>query len=211
MSFRKISSLIKNERKWPLYIVEIFVIGGILINNFFLSNGIILDDVTPILSMKDLGYNDSQIEEISLKSYKNTDIYNLRVANTKDLSLDDYEFVHIKIFNVNDESATYDLLVDEMKATKKKEKELLLNSNNYKNEIDIDKEFYKLDKDKWNTEYAYSLYDYNNYPENKYYRNYIFLKKDNRVMIIEFQISFEINEQRVNVLKELINTDVFNN
>ena len=30
-------------------------------------------------------------------------------------------------------------------------------------------------------------------------------------MIIEFQISFEINEQRVNVLKELINTDVFNN
>ena len=70
MSFKKIPSLIKNERKWPLYIVEIFVVGGILINNFFLSNGIILDDVTPILSMKDLGYNDSQIREISLKSYK---------------------------------------------------------------------------------------------------------------------------------------------
>ena len=55
------------------------------------------------------------------------------------------------------------------------------------------------------------LYDYNNYPDNKYYRNYIFLKKDNKIMIVEFNTSFEISQQRIDVLKALIDTNVFDN
>ena len=98
-----------------------------------------------------------------------------------------------------------------MKTIKKTEKEWLLNSNNYKNEIDIEKEFFRLDESEWNAEIAYSLYDYNNYPDDKYYRNYIFLKKDNRVMTIEFKTSFEISRQRIDVLKALIDTNVFDN
>ena len=161
--------------------------------------------------MKDLGYSDSIIRDISLKSFKDYSLYNLWIANTKDESSDDYQFIHTEIFNTDNESVADDLLIDEMKSVKKTEKEWLLNSNNYKNEIDIEKEFFRLDESEWGVDIAYSLYDYNNYPDNKYYRNYIFLKKDNRAMIIEFKTSFEISRQKIDVLKTVIDTDVFDN
>ena len=210
MSIKKLLSTPSYAFRYKL-LIAFFVIGGIVVNNFLLSRNIILDNVPVILSMNDLGYSNSIIEEISLKSFKNYSLYNSRIANTKDLSLDEYEFIHVEIFNVYDNSETYDLLVHEMKTIKKTEKEWLLNSNNYKNEIDIEKEFFRLDESEWNAEIAYSLYDYNNYPDNKYYRNYIFLKKNSRIMIVEFNTSFEISQQRIDVLKALIDTNVFDN
>lgn len=210
MSIKKLLSTPSYALRYKL-LIAFFVIGGIVVNNFLLSRNIILDNVPVILSMKDLGYSNSNVEEISLKSFNNYSLYNLRIANTKDLSLDEYEFIHIEVFATDSESIGDDLLIDEMKSVKKTEKEWLLNSNNYKNEIDIENEFFKLDESEWNAEIAYSLYDYNNYPDDKYYRNYIFLKKDNRVMTIEFKTSFEISRQRIDVLKTLIDTDVFDN
>ncbi|MCI7222059.1 MAG: hypothetical protein MR500_05435 [Erysipelotrichaceae bacterium] len=210
MSIKKLLSTPSYALRYKL-LIAFFVIGGIVVNNFLLSRNIILDNVPVILSMNDLGYSNSIIEEISLKSFKNYSLYNLRIANTKDLSLDEYEFIHIEVFATDSESIGDDLLIDKMKSVKKTEKEWLLNSNNYKNEIDIENEFFKLDESEWNAEIAYSLYDYNNYPDDKYYRNYIFLKKDNRVMTIEFNTSFEISRQRIDVLKTLIDTDIFDN
>lgn len=210
MSIKKLLSTTSYAFRYKL-LIAFFVIVGIVVSNFLLSRNIILDNVPVILSMKDLGYSNSNVEEIGLKSFNNYSLYNLRIANTKDTSLDDYEFIYVEIFNVYDNSETYDLLVHEMKTIKKTEKEWLLNSNNYKNEIDIEKEFFRLDESEWNAEIAYSLYDYNNYPDDKYYRNYIFLKKDNRVMTIEFKTSFEISRQRIDVLKTLIDTDIFAN
>lgn len=210
MSIKKLLSTPSYALRYKL-LIAFFVIGGIVVNNFLLSRNIILDNVPVILSMNDLGYSNSIIEEISLKSFKNYSLYNLRIANTKDLSLDEYEFIHIEVFATDSESIGDDLLIDEMKSVKKTEKEWLLNSNNYKNEIDIEKEFFRLDESEWNAEIAYSLYDYNNYPDNKYYRNYIFLKKNSRIMIVEFNTSFEISQQRIDVLKVLIDTNVFDN
>lgn len=210
MSIKKLLSTPSYALRYKL-LIAFFVIGGIVVNNFLLSRNIILDNVPVILSMNDLGYSNSIIEEISLKSFKNYSLYNLRIANTKDLSLDEYEFIHIEVFTTDSESIGDDLLIDKMKSVKKTEKEWLLNSNNYKNEIDIEKEFFRLDESEWNAEIAYSLYDYNNYPDNKYYRNYIFLKKNSRIMIVEFNTSFEISQQRIDVLKVLIDTNVFDN
>ena len=210
MSIKKLLSTPSYIFRYKM-LLAFFVVGGIVFNIFLLSNNIIKNNVPVILSMNDLGYSNSIIEEISLKSFKNYSLYNLRISNTKDTSLDDYEFIHVEIFNVYDNSETYDLLVHEMKAIKKTEKEWLLNSNNYKNEIDIEKEFFRLDESEWSVDIAYSLYDYNNYPDDKYYRNYIFLKKDNRIMIIEFKTSFEISRQNIDVLKTVIDTDVFDN
>ena len=202
--FRSSGILIK------ILLVLFLVVGCIAIKVLFFSQHNTKYDVPVILSMKDLGYNESIVEEKWLKSYKNCEFYNLRIGNTEDLSLDDYEFLHVGIFNVYDSTETYDLLVHEMKTIKKNEKECLLNSNNYKNEIDIEKEFFKLDEKEWGVDKAYSLYDYNNYPDNKYYRNYIFLMKDSKAVIIEFRISFKINRSRINVLKTVIDADVFN-
>ena len=210
MSIKKLLSTTSYAFRYKL-LIAFFVIVGIVVSNFLLSRNIILDNVPVILSMKDLGYSNSNVEEISLKSFNNYSLYNLRIANTKDLSLDEYEFIHIEVFATDSESIGDDLLIDKMKSVKKTEKEWLLNSNNYKNEIDIENEFFKLDESEWNAEIAYSLYDYNNYPDDKYYRNYIFLKKNSRIMIVEFNTSFEISQQRIDVLKVLIDTNVFDN
>ena len=209
MSIKKL--LHPSGRIIQILLISFLIVGCIVIKIFFLSHNNIQYDVPAILSMKDLGYSESIVEKNWLKFYKNCEFYNLIIANTKDLSSDDYEFLHIGIFNVYDNAETYDLLVHEMKTIKKTEKEWLLNSNNYKNEINIEKEFFRLDESEWNAEIAYSLYDYNNYPETKYYRNYIFLKKENRVMIIEFHTSFEISRQRIDVLKTVIDMNVFDN
>ena len=92
MSIKKLLSTPSYALRYKL-LIAFFVIGGIVINNFLLSRNIILDNVPVILSMNDLGYSNSIIEEISLKSFKNYSLYNLRIANTKDLSLDEYEFI----------------------------------------------------------------------------------------------------------------------
>lgn len=210
MSIKKLLSTPSYIFRYKL-LIAFFIIGGIVVNIFLLSRNTIPNNVPVILSMKDLGYSDSIVRDISLKSFKDYSLYNLWIANTKDTSLDEYEFIHIEVFNADNEAVADELLVDEMKTVKKKEKEWLLNSNNYKNEIDIEKEFFRLDESEWGVDIAYSLYDYNNYPDNKYYRNYIFLKKDNRVMIIEFKTSFEISRQKIDVLKTVIDTDVFDN
>lgn len=210
MSIKKLLSTPSYIFRYKL-LIAFFIIGGIVVNIFLLSRNTIPNNVPVILSMKDLGYSDSIVRDIILKSFKDYSLYNLWIANTKDTSLDEYEFIHIEVFNADNEAVADELLVDEMKTVKKKEKEWLLNSNNYKNEIDIEKEFFRLDESEWGVDIAYSLYDYNNYPDNKYYRNYIFLKKDNRVMIIEFKTSFEISRQKIDVLKTVIDTDVFDN
>ena len=210
MSIKKLLSTPSYIFRYKL-LIAFFIIGGIVVNVFLLSRNTIPNNVPVILSMKDLGYSDSIIRDISLKSFKDYSLYNLWIANTKDESSDDYQFIHTEIFNTDNESVADDLLIDEMKSVKKTEKEWLLNSNNYKNEIDIEKEFFRLDESEWGVDIAYSLYDYNNYPDNKYYRNYIFLKKDNRAMIIEFKTSFEISRQKIDVLKTVIDTDVFDN
>ena len=178
---------------------------------FFLSYNIILDNVPVILSMEDLGYTETNIIDISLKSFKDYDLYKLVLSSPKDDSLDENEYIRIEIFNANNEYNTDNLLADELKAKKKAEMEWRLNSNNYKNEINIKTDFFRLYENEWNVEKAYALYDYNNYPEDRYYDNYIFLKKGNRVMVIEFDPEFEMSPSRTDVLKVLIDTDVFRN
>lgn len=54
----------------------------------------------------------------------------------------------------------------------------------------------------WNAEQAYALYD-ENYPENKYDRNYVFLLKENRVLILEFKTSFPMTSEKIEVLSRL--------
>ena len=164
-----------------------------------------------ILSMEDLGYSESHIKDISLKSFKDYDLYKLVLSSSNDDSLDENEYIRIEIFNTDNKSNADTLLANEMKSYKKAEMEWRLNSNNYKNEINIKTDFFRLYENEWNVEKAYALYDYNNYPEDRYYDNYIFLKKGSRVMVIEFDPEFEMSPSRIDVLKALIDTDVFKN
>ena len=73
----------------------------------------------------------------------------------------------------------------------------------------MDKDFIRLNADEWNVEKAYALYDYESYPNKKYYRNYVYLLKQNRVLVLEFSISFPMTQERINVLKCLIDEDIF--
>ena len=65
-----------------------------------------------------------------------------------------------------------------------------------------DQDFFRLEPDVWNAEQAYALYD-ENYPENKYDRNYVFLLKENRALILEFKTSFPMTSEKMEVLSRL--------
>ena len=65
-----------------------------------------------------------------------------------------------------------------------------------------DQDFFRLEPDVWNAEQAYALYD-ENYPENKYDRNYVFLLKENRALILEFKTSFPMTSEKIEVLSRL--------
>ena len=107
--------------------------------------------------MEDLGYSESHIKDISLKSFKDYDLYKLVLSSSKDDSLDENEYIRIEIFNTDNKSNADTLLADEMKSYKKAEMEWRLNSNNYKNEINIENDFFRLDENEWNAEKAYAI------------------------------------------------------
>ena len=67
----------------------------------------------------------------------------------------------------------------------------------------MDQDFFRLEPDVWNAEQAYALYDDQNYPENKYDRNYVFLLKENRALILEFKTSFPMTSEKIEVLSRL--------
>ena len=67
----------------------------------------------------------------------------------------------------------------------------------------MDQDFFRLEPDVWNAEQAYALYDDQNYPENKYYLNYVFLLKENRALILEFKTSFPMTSEKIEVLSRL--------
>ena len=142
-------------------------------------------------------------------------MYELRVANTKDIGSDSYQFITVKLYDTNDVNSAEKILLEEMLSIKKIEQEWLseckencISFNSLKN-IEMDKDFIRLNADEWNVEKAYALYDYERYPNKKYYRNYVYLLKQNRVLVLEFSISFPMTQERINVLKCLIDEDIF--
>lgn len=56
-----------------------------------------------ILTMDSLGYENSITENVNRIIYrKDTNLYELRVANTKDIGSDSYQFITVKLYDTND-------------------------------------------------------------------------------------------------------------
>ena len=206
-----INNSMSRGRGWVWLISFCIILLGIFVSTSFGSK----NTLPVILTMDSLGYDTSVTENVDLRTIGNdVERYELRVANT-DLSEDDYQFMHVTLFDAPDPGSAENILLEEMLSVKKSEQEWLSGckenciSLNRLKEIDPDKDFFCLNAEEWNADKAYSLYDYENYPEKKYYRNYLFLLKQNRAAVFEFEVSFEITPQRIEVLKELIDTDVF--
>lgn len=166
-------------------------------------------NIPVILTMKELGYENSVTESADYRTYrKNINLYRLRIANTSDLSDEQYQFLSITLVEAADGNQAYSMLQEEMLSVKKAEQEWISDCksgcfaiDNLKS-IDVDQDFFRLEPDVWNAEQAYALYD-ENYPENKYDRNYVFLLKENRALILEFKTSFPMTSEKIEVLSRL--------
>ena len=166
-------------------------------------------NIPVILTMKELGYENSVTESADYRTYrKNINLYRLRIANTSDLSDEQYQFLSITLVEAADGNQAYSMLQEEMLSVKKAEQEWISDCksgcfaiDNPKS-IDVDQDFFRLEPDVWNAEQAYALYD-ENYPENKYDRNYVFLLKENRALILEFKTSFPMTSEKIEVLSRL--------
>lgn len=166
-------------------------------------------NIPVILTMKELGYENSVTESADYRTYrKNINLYRLRIANTSDLSDEQYQFLSITLVEAADGNQAYSMLQEEMLSVKKAEQEWISDCksgcfaiDNLKS-IDVDQAFFRLEPDVWNAEQAYALYD-ENYPENKYDRNYVFLLKENRALILEFKTSFPMTSEKMEVLSRL--------
>ena len=193
-------------RGWIYYIFF-----GIVVLSLYLDHNLSLMDknIPVILTMKDLGYENSVTESVDYRTYrKNINLYRLRIANTSDLSDEHYQFLNITVVEAMDGNQAYSMLQEEMLSVKKAEQEWISDCksgcfaiDNLKS-IDVDQDFFRLEPDVWNAEQAYALYD-ENYPENKYDRNYVFLLKENRALILEFPISFSMTSAKIEVLSRL--------
>ena len=201
----------RRGRGWVWFISFCIILLGIFVGNSFGSK----NTVPVILTMDSLGYDASVTENADLRTIGNdVERYDLRIANTE-ASEDDYEFMHVTMFDCPDPESAEDILLEEMLSVKKSEqkwlsgcKENCISLNKLK-EISPDEDFFCLGAEEWNVDKAYALYDYENYPQKKYYRNVLFLLKENRVSVLEFNISFEMTSDRIEVLKDLIDSDVF--
>ena len=206
-----INKLMSSGRGWVCEIFLLIIVISLFIQKFTVNNSFPV-----ILTMDSLGYENSITENVNRIIYrKDTNLYELRVANTKDIGSDSYQFITVKLYDTNDVNSAEKILLEEMLSIKKIEQEWLseckencISFNSLKN-IEMDKDFIRLNADEWNVEKAYALYDYESYPNKKYYRNYVYLLKQNRVLVLEFSISFPMTQERINVLKCLIDEDIF--
>ena len=207
-----INKLMSSGRGWVCEIFFLIIVFSLIIQKFTVNN----NSFPVILTMDSLGYENSITENVNRIIYrKDTNLYELRVANTKDVGSDSYQFITVKLYDTNDVNSTEKILLEEMLSIKKIEQEWLseckgncISFNSLKN-IEMDKDFISLNADEWNVEKAYALYDYESYSNKKFDRNYVFLLKQNRVLVLEFSISFPMTQERINVLKGLIDEDIF--
>ena len=185
-----INKLMSSGRGWVCEIFLLIIVISLFIQKFTVNN----NSFPVILTMDSLGYENSITENVNRIIYrKDTNLYELRVANTKDIGSDSYQFITVKLYDTNDVNSAEKILLEEMLSIKKIEQEWLSECK----------------ADEWNVEKAYALYDYESYPNKKYYRNYVYLLKQNRVLVLEFSISFPMTQERINVLKCLIDEDIF--
>ena len=68
---------------------------------------------------------------------------------------------------------------------------------------DIFNYVYKLDEKQFNVDRIYTLYDWNNLPENAYRYNYLFLQKGNLVIQVSFNNNLIIEDQTLQLFSEL--------
>ena len=202
--WKTINKLMSSGHGWICYIF----FGVLALSSYLYYNSSFIDKNIPvILTMKDLGYENSVTESVDYRTYsKNINLYRLRIANTSDLSDEHYQFLNITLVEAMDGNQAYSMLQEEMLSVKKAEQEWISDCksgcfaiDNLKS-IDVDQDFFRLEPDVWNAEQAYALYDDQNYPENKYYLNYVFLLKENRALILEFKTSFPMTSEKIEVM-----------
>ena len=98
-------------RGWIYYIIFFMIVLSILIQKFSISNS----SIPVILTMDSLGYENSITENVNRRAYKKEiNLYELRIANTKDTADNNYQFINVKLYDTNDVNSAEKILLEEM-------------------------------------------------------------------------------------------------
>lgn len=164
------------------------------------------EKLNPLITPEELGYETKFVNESFINSEKNA--YYLTVSEKK-YSLeykDDIKFNFI-IYLLENEKETNDALLNFVRNAKSYERSTASDCNGcqfYEDDNnDIFNYVYKLDEKQFNVDRIYTLYDWNNLPENACRYNYLFLQKGNLVIQVSFNNNLIIEDQTLQLFSEL--------
>ena len=176
----------------------------ILLSNIFPEKK---NDVDPVLSMKDFGFETSYLSNSYLSEDDKEYHLSIKESEDSEVSFD------LDVYNCKSEQVANSVMETKIKNIKKLELAIAEKCENclfYEHDWqDIYKYIYELDEKDFNFDKRYALYELDNIPKNSINHNVIFLQKDNMLIQIEYyySICLEINlvnkaiEQAINYVK----------
>ena len=183
---------------------------------FFSSNEIVerkyKDNITPIITMEDLKFDNSVTEESSINVLMSGNnrigvVYNLYMnasQNDETLGVD----INVYLLNEAEDTNVYTKKIISNKYTAVKSKEsTCTGSRCHFPNVDYDtavKNMYKLDWSEWNVNSVYSMYDLNSSNDNT--NNYIFIQDDNKVIILRVSNNILLTSDNIKILNTSFNT-----
>ena len=167
------------------------------------SNEVIKDiDVSPIITIEEIGYDISYIEESKVNGEKN--IYTLIMYEKENNEEDNY--FDISIYKQNDKKSADDKYISLIKTIKYLEAKINTNCIDCKlykstNNDDVLEYVYKFDIT--GVEKVHLLYNWTDLPTDTMRLNYMFLQKDNIIIQIGFNSNLIIEDQTLKLFSEL--------
>jgi len=159
-------------------------------------------DVSPIITIEEIGYDISHIEESKINGEKN--LYTLIMYEKENDEKENY--FDITIYKQNDKKSADDEYISLIKAIKyleAKRNKNCLDCKLYKttNNGDVLKYVYKFDIT--GVDKVHLLYDWTDLPTETMSLNYMFLQKDNIIIKIGFKSNLIIEDQTLKLFSQL--------
>lgn len=164
-----------------------------------------------LLQLEDLGYKETDVLQSKLYENKDYQCYELIIDSAKD-NLPTNHYIQMRVyiydFNTNEKAKTF--LLGQMTNAKKfvevdiSSKKLDYDDLDYISAQNITEYMIQLDKEKWNVEEAYALFNDETYPYNFSSTQHIYLLKENRLLILQYNHYLTFDDEQMNVLSKLI-------
>ena len=160
-----------------------------------------------LLTMKDLGYAESNVDYVNLKDYGTVgELYQLHIScEDQSVKIEYYCFKDVEDAKQHFKNQVTQRKKQEQKSLGQSVGESIASVGLSYDELVVMMQ--ELDAKTWNCDMCYAMYDYNDYPKTHLDRNTLFFLKENRVLIMEVHDDFEMTPERIKKLSKLIDQE----